>query len=165
MRDKYKNALMWALYAVLFLLTVAMQTVVFGRVRYFGAKLSLMPVLVACVAMLCGAENGGAFGLAVGTAWCLAGADGAGLTLMLLTVSAVLCGWLCDRYLRRTLLSALMMSLMSLLLAEGGLFAFKYYLGTVGIAALRLLPAQILLSLLACPPVYGIARAIRKVGT
>ena len=93
MRDKYKNALMWALYAVLFLLTVAMQTVVFGRARYFGAKLSLMPVLVACVAMLCGAENGGAFGLAVGTAWCLAGADGAGLTLMLLTVSAVLCGW------------------------------------------------------------------------
>jgi cell shape-determining protein MreD len=165
MRDKYKNALMWALYAALFLLTLAVQTVVFGRARYFGgAKLSLIPVLVVCTAMLNGAENGGTFALAAGLLWCLSGADGAGLTLMLLTVCAVLAGWLCDRYLRRSLLSALLMSLGALLVCEGGLFLFKYYLGTVGASFLKLLPAQVLLSMLACPPLYGLARAIRKAG-
>jgi len=165
MRDKYKNALMWALYALLFLLVMLLQTVVFGRVRFWGAKVSLIPVAVACVAMLNGAENGGAFGLAAGAVWCLSGGDGGGVTLMLLTGCALFCGWLCDRYLTRRLLSALMMSLLSLLVVQGALFAFKYYLGTVSVSALRLLPAQLLVSMLACPLFYWAAWGIRKAGT
>lgn len=136
-----------------------------GRARFWGAKLSLIPVAVACVAMLNGAENGGAFGLAAGTVWCLAGGDGGGVTLMLLTGCALLSGWLCDRYLTRRLLSAAMMSLLSLFIVQGALFAFKYYLGTVGASALRLLPLQLLLSMPACPLIYWAAWGIRKVGT
>ena len=76
MREKYKNALMWALYGVLFLFVTVFQTVTFGRMRLFGVKLSLIPVTAACIAMHVGGESGAIFGLAVGLFWCLAGAAG-----------------------------------------------------------------------------------------
>lgn len=60
MHATYKNALMWTLYGVLFLLIAVLQTVVFGRARFFGVKLTLIPVCLACVAMLAGARGRGA---------------------------------------------------------------------------------------------------------
>ena len=136
MQARYKKAVMWALYALLMLTVFVIQGVVFGRTRYFGTKLSLLPVALACIAMHAGAENGGDFGLAAGTFWCLSGGDGAGLLILLCTLCAVAVGYLCDRYLNRNFLSALMMSLLTL----------------------------IVLSMLACPPVYLAAWAIGKVG-
>ena len=58
MHATYKNALMWTLYGAFFLLLTVLQTVVFGRARFFDVKLSILPVCIACVAMLCGAEAG-----------------------------------------------------------------------------------------------------------
>ena len=57
MHATYKNALMWTLYGAFFLLLTVLQTVVFGRARFFDVKLSILPVCIACVAMLCGAET------------------------------------------------------------------------------------------------------------
>ena len=99
MQARYKKAVMWALYALLMLTVFVIQGVVFGRTRYFGTKLSLLPVALACIAMHAGAENGGVFGLAAGTFWCLSGGDGAGLLILLCTLCAVAVGYLCDRYL------------------------------------------------------------------
>ena len=65
MRERYKNALMWALYAALVLFVLVVQTVSFGRPRFFGVKLCFVPVLVACVSMHVGSEAGGGFGMAV----------------------------------------------------------------------------------------------------
>lgn len=76
MHATYKNALMWTLYGVLFLLIAVLQTVVFGRARFFGVKLTLIPVCLACVAMLAGAEAGALYGLCCGAVWCFTGASG-----------------------------------------------------------------------------------------
>lgn len=106
MRERYKKALMWALYALLLLAVAVIQGVIFGRARYFGTKLSLIPVAVACIAMHGGAEDGGVFGLAAGLFWCLSGGDGGGVLIILCTLCALAAGYLCDRYLNRNLLSA-----------------------------------------------------------
>lgn len=164
MRERYKKALMWALYAVLLLAVLVLQGVVFGRVRYFGTKLSLIPVVVACAAMHGGAEEGGAFGLAAGVVWCLSGGDGGGLLIVLCAVCAVSAGYLCDRYLNRNFLSAMMMSLLSLIVTQTILFLFKYYIGEAGQEGWIILLRQIGLSMLALPPVYLAAWAIRKAG-
>lgn len=76
MHATYKNALMWTLYGAFFLLLTVLQTVVFGRARFFDVKLSILPVCIACVAMLCGAEAGALYGLCCGTVWCFTGASG-----------------------------------------------------------------------------------------
>ena len=54
MRKTYKNALMWALYGVLFLFMTVFQTVTFGRMRLFGVKLSqpIIPGLVVGLVFL-----------------------------------------------------------------------------------------------------------------
>ena len=74
-------------------------------------------------------------------------------------------GYVCDRYLRRNLLSALLMSLGCLIFCQGVLFLVQVFLGHVGFGA-GLLPVlrQIGLSLLAAPPVYLAAWLIRKAG-
>ena len=104
------------------------------------------------------------FGLAAGTFWCLSGGDGAGLLILLCTLCAVAVGYLCDRYLNRNFLSALMMSLLTLIVMQGLLFLFKRYLGQTGEEGWSILLKQIGLSMLACPPVYLAAWAIGKVG-
>lgn len=164
MHATYKNALMWTLYGVLFLLLAVLQTVVFGRARFFGVKLSLIPVCVACVCMLVGAEAGALYGLCCGTVWCFTGASGGALHIVLLTLCGAVIGYLCDRYLVRRFLSAVLMSLLALIACQSVLFLFQCYLGTIHLGTAYTLPIQIGLSLLACPLVYLGAWATRKVG-
>ena len=61
--------------------------------------------------MHCGAESGAIYGLVCGTVWCFTGASGGALHIVLLTLCGAVVGYLCDRYLVRRLLSALLMSL------------------------------------------------------
>ena len=164
MNATYKNALMWTLYGAFFLLLTVLQTVVFGRARFFDVKLSILPVCIACVAMLCGAEAGALYGLCCGTVWCFTGASGGALHIVLMTICGAVIGYLCDRYLVRRLLSALIMSLLALTVCQTILFLFQCYLGTIYIGTIYTLPIQIGLSLLSCPLIYLGAWAIRKVG-
>ena len=164
MHATYKNALMWTLYGVLFLLIAVLQTVVFGRARFFGVKLTLIPVCIACVSMLAGAEAGALYGLCCGTVWCFTGAAGGAMHIVLLTVCGAVIGYVCDRYLVRQLLSAVLTSLLALVFCQTILVLLQCYLGTVHIGMIAALPIQIGLSLLACPLLYLGAWAIRKVG-
>ena len=164
MHATYKNALMWTLYGVLFLLIAVLQT---------GISVSLTPknrarpnttVCIACVSMLAGAEAGALYGLCCGTVWCFTGAAGGAMHIVLLTVCGAVIGYICDRYLVRQLLSAILMSLLALVFCQTLLFLFQCYLGTIHIGMITALPVQIGLSLLACPLLYLGAWAIRKVG-
>ncbi len=164
MRERYKNALMWALYAALVLFVLVVQTVSFGRPRFFGVKLCFVPVLVACVSMHVGSEAGGGFGMACGLLWALSGADGGALHIVLLAGCGAVCGYLCDRYLVRNLVSALLMSLLCLIFCQLVLFFFKCIVTSIGMQGMLPVLAQVGLSLLLCPPVYLAAWAIRKAG-
>lgn len=164
MRERYKNALMWALYAALVLFVLVVQTVSFGRPRFFGVKLCFVPVLVACVSMHVGSEAGGVFSMACGLLWALSGADGGALHIVLLAGCGAVCGYLCDRYLVRNLVSALLMSLLCLIFCQLVLFFFKCIVTSIGMQGMLPVLAQVGLSLLLCPPVYLAAWAIRKAG-
>lgn len=164
MREKYQNALMWALYAALALFVMLLQTVSFGHARFFDTKLCFLPVLVACVAMHTGSEAGAVFGMALGLFWTLTGADGGALYIVLFSLCGALAGYLCQRYLFRSIVSALMMSLMALCLCQMLLFFFKCFLSTITLKAIGQVFLQIGLSMLACPFIYLAARAIRKAG-
>ena len=164
MRDKYRNALMWALYGLLFLLVIVIQTVIFGRVRFYGVKLALLPVALACISMHTGAENGALFGLFCGLFWCFAGADGGALHIPLFCLAGAFTGFLCDRILTRSIVSAMLMSLLALFLCQSVLFFFKLWLGAAHGRDVLLLLRQLPVSLMACPPCYLAAWAIRKAG-
>lgn len=164
MRDKYRNALMWALYGLLFLLVIVIQTVIFGRVRFYGVKLALLPVALACISMHTGAENGALFGLCTGLFWMLTGADLGPACVLLFPVCGAVCGYLCDRYLRRQIMTAFLMSLLALLLCQLPLFCLKCYLGGAYWNQISSIFVQIGLSMLGCPVLYFAGRVIRKAG-
>lgn len=99
MRERYKNALMWGLYAALVLLVLVLQTVSFGRPRFFGVKLCFVPVLVACVSMHVGSEAGCVFGMACGLVWTLSGRGRRRDAHCAFALCGAVAGYLCDRYL------------------------------------------------------------------
>jgi len=165
MNHKYRIFFKWLLYAFLFLLVMLTQTVVLGSRTFFGAKLSLVPVAVACVACREGHESGGVFALAAAVAWCLSGASGGTIFLLLLPVAAVVCGYFCSTYLTRGILPCLAGCLLTLVLAEGGVYLQRlYFVGSLPAGAARTLAVQIALSMAACPLFWLIARGVGKVG-
>lgn len=164
MNQRYRNILMWALYALLFLAVMLVQTVVFGRVRFFGVKISLVPMAVACIALWTGHEAGGLFGLIAALVWTCSGADDGALSIISFTVIGMLAGWICDSLLARRLAPAIGLGLGAVLFHELLLFLLKYYLEGAELALVRWAPVTAALSVLAAPVLYLLAKAIGKVG-
>ena len=127
MTQRSRNLIMWGLYALLFLAVLLVQTVVFGRMRFFGVKLNLMPVVIVCVGLWTGHEAGGLFGLLAALAWFLTGADDGSLSIVSFTLSGILAGWACDNLFRRRLFPCLVLCLAALLAHEGVLFLLKFF--------------------------------------
>jgi len=165
MNHKYRTLIKWCLYSLLFLLVMMIETVVLGNRTILGAKLSLAPVAVACVACREGHESGGVFALAASLVWCLSGAAGGTLVLLVLPPAAIICGYFCSTYLTRGILPCLAGCLLALAATDGGAYLQRLYLGGAMPAdAPRRLGLQICFSLALCPVFWLVARGVGKVG-
>lgn len=164
MNQRYKTILMWALYALLFLAVMLLQTVLFGRLRFLGVKLSLMPILMACIGLWTGHEAGGLFGLIAGMVWSWTGADDGSLSIVSFTLIGILSGWLCDSLFSRRFVPAMGLSLAAVFCHELALFLLKYYLESAAGGLLVWVFSTSVLSLLTAPVLYLLAKAIGKAG-
>lgn len=164
MNQKYRNLLMWALYGLLFLLVMLLQTTVFGRVRFLGVKLSLLPIAMACIGLWTDHEAAGLFGLLAGLCWCALGADDGALCIVTFPIIGILSSWLCSNVFDRHLLPALLLALGALVLHEGIVFSVKFYLGSAPAELAKWVPLTAGLSLFACPALYLLAKLVRKAG-
>lgn len=159
----YRKYLMWGLYALLFLAVLLIQEIPLGRQRFFGAKLNLMPMTVVLITMHLGHEVGGLFGLLAGCFWCMSGADDGSAAILTWTVLSIAAGYLCDVMFPRRFLPALALSLAALLFHGGIVFLLNVLLtGAPWSLCLQTLISAGL-SLLACPVLYFLCRAIGKV--
>lgn len=150
-RKRILFVLKWALYSVIFLIAMLLQTVVFGR-GLFGCAVCCVPVAVGCVAVREGAERGGFFALCAGLFWCLSGANYGSLQIITLTVIGLLCGTTCERVLTRRFWPSVALSLGAICLNEGVGFLVRLYLGVAtGAQALTVLLPSIGVSLLTAP--------------
>lgn len=164
MNQRTKTILMWALYAALFLAVILLQTVSFGRMRFLGVKLNLMPIVLTCIGLWAGHEAGGLFGLIAGLIWSWTGAKDGALAIVSFTLIGIFSGWLCDAVFSRRFLSALFLSLAAVLLHELALFLLTHYLESAPLSMLIWVPATAILSLPAVPVLYLLAKAIGKAG-
>ncbi len=164
MNQKYRNLIMWALFAALFLAAVLAQTTLFGRVRFHGVKLSLLPIAMVCIGMQTDHEAAGLFGLLAGLCWFALGAEDGTLAIVTFPAVGILAGWLCDSIFARRFLPALALSLGALALHEGALFVIKYYLGTAPGNLALWVPKTTAMSLAVTPVIYLLAKLIGKAG-
>ena len=163
MFQRYKNIIMWVLYAAMFLLVMLFQTAVFGRTRFFGVKLDLIPVVLVCISAFVGHESGGLFCLLAALVWHLSGAEDGPLAIITMTACGIASGFVCSQFSRR-FFPAMGMCAAALLFHESARFLLKYYLGSAEGALVLWVLKILLLSLLAWPGGYLLAKAIRKVG-
>ena len=163
MNQRYKKLIMWVLYAALFLFVMLLQTAVFGRTRFFGVKLSLVPVVLVCISVFVGHEAGGLFCLIAAFVWYLSGADDGSIGILTLTVCGIGAGFACTQFSRR-FLPTMGLCLLALLMHEGAVFLMRYYLGAAEGRLIWWVFKMAVLSLPAWPVCYLSAKAIRKVG-
>ena len=159
-----KNLLMWGLYALLLFVTLLVQDVFLGKFTLLGIHLTLLPLLTCAAACHTDAGSGGVFGLCAGLLWALGGGADGGATLVCLTASGVLSGYLCDAVLHRRCLTGILCALLSLSVCGFGTLLMQFFLNDAGLWGLRLTLRQILLSLPLSPLFYWAAKIIRKAG-
>ena len=125
---QWQGVLRWGLYSLALLVTLVLETVLFGKLRVLGAKLTIVPLLLCCAAIREGPEKGGLFALIGSVLWCFSGTDMGNLSVAAVTVMAVLSAVLCKAVLTDSLVSSALCCLVTLMVNGGVIFAFKLLL-------------------------------------
>ena len=155
---------MWLLFAALFLLVMLVQTTVFGRVRFFGVKLNLLPAMVVCITMWMGHEAGGLFGLLAACFWYASGGEDGIMAMVSFTVMGILAGYLCSAVFPRRFVPAMGLCICALLGHELARFGLKFYLGSAELSLVRWSFLTVGLTIPACPVIYLLGKVIGKAG-
>lgn len=164
MEKRTRTALMWGLFSVFFLLVLVLQTVVLGRVRVYGAKLQMLPMVIICLAMWTDHEKAAVFGLAAGLLWQMTGAEDGIVSIVLFPLYGAVGGWLFDSWLPRRLLPGILLCVAACFVQESVVFLLKFYVENVSWSLVLRLPVAVGLGLVASPVLYGLGKAIGKVG-
>lgn len=164
MTEKRKRALMWGLYALLFLLTLILQGTVLGHLPILGVKCVPMPLLFACAAVWTGAEAGALYALLAGLFYALTGAADGPAVLATGVLCAAVSGYACEAFFTRRLFSGLLSGLTGLFLTLAVFYLTRLYFDGGGAAVLLSALRQFLVTAPLCLPMYLLCKWIRKVG-
>lgn len=164
-RRQWLGLLKWTLYAVTLLLTIVFQSVILSRLAIFGVRLHVVPLLLCCVCIREGPEKGGLFVLLGSLFWSLSGVDYGNLSILIVTVCAVLSAQLCTTVLANRFPAAALCCFVTTLLNELAIFAFKLILTDLAVSNLwRVLLPCVGLSMLGLPLLYLLVKAISRIG-
>ena len=103
------------LYLICIIVALWLQTMVFSRVVFLGAKPFFLPALIVAIGLFEGGVWGGMLGLAAGIGCMLSLAGSPVLCLVLLPVFGFLAGLLADFLINRRFVSYLLLAALSLL--------------------------------------------------
>lgn len=164
-RQQVIEILRWALYSVLFVVSMLFDSTVLPRVPIGGITLCAVPSCMACVAVREGAQRTCIFALFAGMFYAFSGMHMGALYILTLTVTAVLCGGICDFQFNRGLISSIILSLLALLICRVPMFLFRLYLGTASFAQWQtVLVPEIFFSVLLAPLFHMLTWPAAKVG-
>lgn len=162
---QWLRILRWTLYSLLLLLLIMLQTVVFGNRTVLGIHPDLVPLALTCVCLREGPERGGLFALLGSLVWCLSGVDLGSARILLLTVVPVLGSLLCRSVLQNRFLPCLFFTLLTLLCEQSAMFLLKHFFrGLPAECFLRDALPCALISVVAHPAVYGLVKAVSRIG-
>ena len=159
-----KQVLKWCLYALLLILVSVVQDVVLCRIRIWGGSTDLVPCAIFLICMLEGSHRGSIFALIASTFYLMSGSAPGPHALVLITIPAIIVCIVREVYLRPRLLSVLFCTLLAMVVYEFSVFCFCLLLGSVTFDRLNSFWASALLSPIAVPILYLIARPIMAIG-
>ena len=159
-----KQALKWALYSALLVLLSVVQDVILCRLRIFGGTTDLVPCGIFLICALEGSHNGSLFALLASIGYLFSGSAPGPQILVLITVLGVLTSAIRQTYLQPGLRSAMLCTLLAMVLYELCVFAFCLLLGQVTGSRLTAFLISAVLSPLTVPVLYLIMRPIMAIG-
>ena len=159
-----KQALKWALYSALLVLLSVVQDVILCRLRIFGGTTDLVPCGIFLICALEGSHNGSLFALLASIGYLFSGSAPGPQILVLITVLGVLTAAIRQTYLQPGLRSAMLCTLLAMVLYELCVFAFCLLLGQVTGSRLTAFLISAVLSPLTVPVLYLIMRPIMAIG-
>lgn len=164
-RQQWKQLVKWSVYGVFFLILLLLQTVVAAKNPVFGIKLCLIPAFLVCVCIKEGPEAGGLFALIGSVVWCLSGSDYGNLTIVTLTICAIVSSVLCRTLLNDRLLAVWLCVLSSCLINDSVIFLFKIILVNIDVRNFWriLLPGAAASSVFSLV-IYPLVRLIHRIG-
>lgn len=159
-----KQVLKWALYALLLVVLSVVQDVILCRLRIYGGTTDLVPCGIFLICALEGSHSGSLFALLASIGYLFSGSAPGPQVLVLITVLGVLTAAVRQTYLQPGLRSAMLCTLLAMVVYELAVFAFCLLLGQVSGARLPSFLVSAVLSPLAVPVLYLITRPITAIG-
>ena len=159
-----KQVLKWALYTLLLVLLSVVQDVILCRLRIFGGTTDLVPCGIFLICALEGCHSGSLFALLASIGYLFSGSAPGPQILVLITVLGVLTAAIRQTYLQPGLRSAMLCTLLAMVLYELCVFAFCLLLGQVTGSRLTAFLISAVLSPLTVPVLYLIMRPIMAIG-
>lgn len=154
----------WTLFGVLCLVALLVQDVMVCRVDIYGAGMDLVPCVIIMITCLQGVESGCLFALIASLLYCFSGSAPGPYVLPIITILAMLAAIFRQACLRKGFFSILFSTGLGLVCYELLLFAIGLFLRYTTWQRVGAMALTALLSLLALPVAYPIARAIGKIG-
>ena len=159
-----KQVLKWCLYAVVIMILSVAQDVVLCRFRFFGGTTELVPCGIFLICIIEGSHKGCVFALCAALFYLFSGSSPGPHVLVLITVPAIFVAILRQTFLQPGWLSAQLCSWLAMVLYEALVFAFCLLLGFVQVSHLFSFLVPAVLSPVAIPILYPIARSISAIG-
>lgn len=163
-RLQQKQALKWALYALVLVVLSVVQDVVLSRFRLYGGTSDLVPCGIFIICIMEGTQPGCIFALVASALYLLAGFAPGPHVLVLVTVLAVVTAALRQTYLRQGFFATLLCTTLAMVAYEMAIFAFCLLLEYVTADRAMAFLVSAVTSLAIVPFVYPVAKAIGRIG-
>ena len=121
--------LRWVLLSLTCILCLVIQDCVLSRIRLFGATTDLGVAAILLVTIMEGSEVGGIFALLASVVYHYSGSAPGPYCVVLITIPGILCALFRQKFWRRSTVSNLLCSSLTVLVYEVGLFITALFMG------------------------------------
>lgn len=159
-----KQVLKWGLYVLVLGALSVIQDVVLSRMRLYGGTTDLVPCAIFLICIMEGSHRGSIFALAASLLYLMSGTSPGPHALVLITALGVLAAIVREVYLQPGLPSALLCTLLAMIVYEFAVFCMCLLLGYVTFGRITGFAVSALLTPLTVPLLYLIVKPLGAIG-
>lgn len=163
-QQQRRNLLKWVLYALLLVLLSVVQDVILTPIRLFDASTNLVPCAIIMVCITEGAEAGSVFTLIASLLYLFSGTAPGPYAMVFITLLAIVVSAFRQGYLRKGFAASMLCTGAAMLVYELALFTIGLFLDLTGPGHFMRFIFTALLTMIAAPILYLLAKAISAIG-
>ena len=162
--QQQKRYLKWILLAVLSVLSLLLQDVLFSRISIYGSTVDLVPCALIVICVMQGIESGCVFLLIGALVYYFSGSSPGVYVILLIPVLGCVAAAFRQAYLRKGFRTTMMCSGIAVVLYEIISFLAALILGITRLGRFNVILGTAAMSLLSLPVLFLLVRGIAKIG-